>query len=330
MNKGNVIGFYDMFSGIGAFHLACERHKWRCTGAVDKDPYARNVYVANFGIVPDSEVRDLDVLPSGTDVLFAGFPCPTFSIAGKSKLTSLGRKHGLEEWERGTLIFKVAEIVGDTPNKPEVIVLENVKHLVGHDGGATIDTILQMFEILGYTGEPTILNASDFGVPQHRERVFIPLFRGGPPPGFKLPSTNNRDRKPLAEIVEDNVPEKYTLGPGTWNTLLRHKKRHEAKGHGFGFRFLDLKDREAVSPTISARYHKDGAEALVKQPGKRPRRLTPREVSRLMGFPETFRFPVSDTQQYRQLGNSIVVPVAEAVVDAVAEALESRELPRRK
>lgn len=330
MSEGEKVGFYDMFCGIGAFHLAAPA-EWVCTGAADNDKYAKIVYEDRFGITPVGDIRsELDRLPEGTDILFAGFPCPTFSIAGKSKLTSLGRKHGLEEYERGRLIFRVRDIVEATEPKPKVIVLENVKHLLTHDEGQTLATIMELFRELGYEGRPWLLNASDFGVPQNRERVFIALFLGGEPDGFQVPASAGSRRKTLAEIVEDSVPDKYTLGPGTWETLQRHKRKHQAKGNGFGYRMLDIDDPEAVSPTISARYHKDGAEALVDQgKGRRPRRLTPREVARLMGFPEQFDFPVSDTQAYRQLGNSIVVPVARAVVGAVAAQMTDVHTDRK-
>lgn len=316
--------FYDMFAGIGAFHLAARRHGGRCLGACDIDRFARETYLSNFHVVPEADVRDIERLPEGTDLLFAGFPCPTFSIAGKSKLLSLGRKHGLDEKERGQLIFEVARVVKESAPEPKVIVLENVKHLINHDGGRTIGTIVAMFRKLGYESKYDVLDALDFGCPQHRERVFIVMIRGGFPEGFSLPAGTDEPRPTLSSILDsdEDVPDKYTLGEGTWDTLERHKKRHSRQGNGFGYRLLDPSDSDQVIPTISARYHKDGAEALIDAPSReRPRRLTPTEVARAFGFPGDFKFPVSDTQQYRQLGNSIVVPVAEAVVRSVVRAV---------
>lgn len=325
--------FYDMFAGIGAFHLAAEKLGGKCVGACDIDRFARQTYLENLNIVPDKDVREIESLPEGTDVLFAGFPCPTFSLAGKSKLRSLGRQDGLEEEERGALIFEVERIVRDSKPRPSAIVLENVKHLLNHDGGQTFEIILDLFRELGYEAEYDVLDALDFGLPQHRERVFICLFRDGVPEGFALPEENRRSRKTLGEILDsdEEVPDKYTVGPGTWDTLVRHKKYHQKRGNGFGYRLLDPNDPEEVVPTISARYHKDGAEALIEAPSReRPRRMTPREIARAFGFDEDFEFPVSDTQSYRQLGNSIAVPVAEAVTCAVVQAVFPAEEQEKK
>jgi DNA (cytosine-5)-methyltransferase 1 len=273
--------------------------------------------------MPDEDVRDIEKLPPDTHLLFAGFPCPTFSIAGKSKLTSLGRKHGLEEERRGQLIFEVERIVAASEPKPEVIILENVKHLLHHDGGATFEVILELFRELGYESVHALLDAKDFGSAQQRERVFIVFFRDAVPDGFELPNSGPELRQTLASVLEEDVADKYTLGPGTWRTLKRHKKYHAERGNGFGFRLLEPNDKDAIVPTISARYHKDGSEALIPNPDrtKHPRRLTPAEMARLFCYPDDFVFPVSDTQAYRQLGNSIVVSVADAVVGAVVSAL---------
>lgn len=317
-------GFYDMFCGIGAFHLAATRFEGECVGACDIDKFVRQTYLANFGKVPAKDVRQMQALPEGADWLFAGFPCPTFSLAGKSKLRSLGREDGFDEEERGQLIFEVERVVAASDPMPEVIVLENVKHLLHHDGGQTFEVVLDLFRDLGYEAEYALLNALDFGSPQNRKRVFIVLFRDGMPEGFELPESNGAERPTLADVVDNDeeVPDKYTVGPGTWDTLVRHKKYHQEQGNGFGYRLLDPEDPEETIPTISARYHKDGAEALIKAPSRpRPRRMTPREIARAFGFSDEFEFPVSDTQSYRQLGNSIVVPVAKAVVGAVVGAL---------
>lgn len=331
-----IFRFYDMFCGIGAFHIAAKRHGGHCTGACDIDRFARQTYEANFGFEPDSDVREIEKLPKGTDVLFAGFPCPTFSIAGKSILKALGREHGLDEIERGQLIFEVERIVRSSRPRPRVIVLENVKHLLHHDRGRTLDTILALFEDLNYSAYFRVLNSLNFGSPQQRKRLFIVLFRGGVPEGFELPSSDGQPRAVLEKFLQDEVDEKYTVGPGTWRTLKRHKAYHRERGNGFGYRLLDPADRHAVCPTITARYHKDGAEALIKIPDKEvPRRLTPLEVARIMVFPDSFEIVVSDTQAYRQFGNSIVVSVADTVVRRVVEtefapAARSEKHYRRK
>lgn len=321
--EGERFGFYDMFAGIGAFHIAAARHGGFCTGACDIDRFARKTYSANHGITPAEDVRDIERLPAETDFLFAGFPCPTFSIAGKSKLISLGREHGLEERRRGQLIFEVERIVAASDPRPEVIILENVKHLLHHDGGATFEVIVELFEELGYNAVHALLDAKDFGSAQQRERVFIVLFRDGVPDGFELPTSSQEPRQTLASVLDSNVPNKYTLGTRTWETLIRHKKYHASQGNGFGYRLLDPADETTIVPTISARYHKDGSEALISraEPNSIPRRLTPPEMARLFRYPDSFKFPVSDTQAYRQLGNSIVVSVADAVVGAVVGAL---------
>lgn len=325
-SEGPNFTFYDMFSGIGAFHLAASRHGGVCSGAADIDRFARQTYEANFGIVPTTDVRELEALPTPTDFLFAGFPCPTFSLAGKSKLASLGRKHGLEEVRRGQLIFEVARIVEASDPRPRVVILENVKHLVNHDGGKTLEVVLGLFTKLDYVPSVAVLDAQKFGCAQARERVFIVLFADEVPEGFSLPTRNRQKRPTLASVLEKGVQEKYTLGPGTWDTLQRHRKHHRERGNGFGYRLLDPADPSTTVPTISARYHKDGSDALIHDPDRpRPRRLTPREMARLFRYPESFKFPVSDTQAYRQLGNSIVVSVAEAVVSSVVNALHSAE-----
>lgn len=327
-------GFYDAFCGIGAFHIAARTYGGKCVGACDIDPFARETYEENHGLEPFPDIRRVKALPPDTHFLFAGFPCPTFSLAGKSKLLSLGREHGLEDEERGQLIYEVIRLA--ETSEPPVIVLENVKHILSHDGGRTIETIRSAFESFGYslvTGEPWVLDAQDFGVPQHRERVFIVLVHKAFA-GLKVRKpVGGVPRERLVDILEpaEKVPEKYILGPGTWKTLERHKEHHRQQGNGFGYRLWDLEDETAVSATISARYHKDGAEALVPvENSERPRRLMPEEVKRLMGFSDSFTFRrVSDTQAYRQLGNSIVVDVATAVVGEIVAALEEKygELP---
>ncbi len=256
------------------------------------------------------------------DVLLAGFPCQPFSIAGVSKKNALGRPHGFECTTQGTLFFDVARIVA--AKKPKAFLLENVKNLVSHDKGNTFKVILQTLrDELGYEVHYKVVDGQHF-VPQHRERILIVGFRHKtgfswndlrlPEKGsLKLSSILHRQdgseeaEEPYTTGKNAKVNSKYTLTPNLWTYLQAYAEKHRKAGNGFGF---GLVDGETIARTLSARYYKDGSEILVSQ-GKRrrPRRLTPRECSKLMGFPEDFVIPVSDTQAYRQFGNSVVVPV---------------------
>lgn len=285
------------------------------------------------------------------DVLLAGFPCQPFSLAGVSKKNSLGRKHGFECDTQGTLFFDVARII--MAKKPAIFVLENVKNLKSHDKGKTFRVIMDTLNELGYdvadaeaTGadDPKVIDGKHF-IPQHRERIVLVGFRRdlNLSQGFSLADISSLfpERKVLfRELLDSDVDDKYTLTPKLWDYLYKYAQKHQEKGNGFGFGLVKPDDDKAISRTISARYHKDGSESLVDRGwdselgeknfndpdnmARRPRRLTPRECARLMGFEQpgkvTFRIPVSDTQAYRQFGNSVIVPV----FDAVAKLLESR------
>lgn len=316
--KKSKFTFIDLFAGIGGFRVALQKMGGKCVFSSDWDKNAKTTYYENYGEVPFGDIRRLSSkkLYSGkVDLVCGGFPCQPFSIAGVSKKLSLGRKHGFEDENQGVLFFEVAKII--KRHRPKAFILENVKHLLRHDKGNTFRSILHVLEKeLGYHVHTNVIDAKNF-VPQHRERVFIVGFRK--PVHFEFPEVHSR--KPvLGEILDDQVPPKYTLSDHLWNYLQDYARKHRESGNGFGF---GLFGRQDVARTLSARYHKDGSEILIRQNGGslNPRRLTPEECRRLMGFPEGFRIRVSDTQAYRQFGNSVVVPVVEAVAGQVVKEL---------
>ena len=296
---------------------------WSC----EIDPYARRTYCANHdeideNIFPDVRLAGPTDVPDH-EVLVAGFSCTSFSLAGVSKLNSLGRPHGFLDETRGTLFFEICRILAE--HRPPAFLLENVTNLVNHDSGRTFQTVYQILrEELGYHVSHRVLDARPY-VPQHRRRIFI---AGRQEPGrpslkdLELPDPHHgpvlldilhpedgteEPESPFTQGPMAAVNPRYTLGDGTWETLQRHRRKHQNAGNGFGFTVSDPRE---PTRTLTARYHKDGQEILVAQPGRNPRRLTPRECARLMGMPE-LRIPVSDTRAYRQLGNSVVPPLVE-------------------
>jgi DNA (cytosine-5)-methyltransferase 1 len=308
--------FIDLFCGIGGFHLAFEAAGGHCVMASDWDRFSQRTYATNF---PDTPlVGDITSIATGSipphDLLCAGFPCQPFSIAGVSKKNSLGRSHGFEDERQGNLFFNIAAILDH--HRPRAFVLENVKNLKSHDKGNTFRVIQDVLvEKLGYHIHSRVIDARAW-VPQHRERIFIVGFRD--PVDFQWPEAPAESPR-LDVILDPHVPAKYTLTDHLWNYLQRYAEKHQAAGNGFGFGLCGPGD---VARTLSARYHKDGSEILIRQEGMNPRRLTPRECARLMGYPESFKIDqVSDTQAYRQFGNSVVVPVVKAVALQVAAAL---------
>lgn len=307
--------FTDLFCGIGGFRFAFERVGGRCVFSSDWDKYSQITYAANFGEKPHGDITAVPVsaIPSH-DILCGGFPCQPFSLAGVSKKNSLGRKHGFEDERQGNLFFSIRDILKH--HRPAAFVLENVKNLKSHDKGNTFRVIYDtLTRELGYQVHHKIIDAQGV-VPQHRERIFLVGFRE--PRYFEFPTFPGEGPK-LASILDRDVPAKYTLTDKLWEYLQNYAKKHQAAGNGFGFGLVTGK---STTRTLSARYHKDGSEILVSQgPGKNPRRLTPRECSRLMGYPDEFKIPVSDTQAYRQFGNSVVVPVVERIARAVIDAL---------
>ena len=327
--------FIDLFAGIGGLRRGFESIGGRCVFTSEWDKYSQKTYAANFpdddhainGDIPKVDVADIPA----HDVLLAGFPCQPFSIAGVSKKNALGRAHGFEDKTQGTLFFDVARIIKH--HQPAAFLLENVRNLVSHDKGKTFQTIKDVLtEELGYTIDFRVIDGRHW-TPQHRERIFIVGFREDQ--GFRFADMKVPDAAPkLVEILhregdESEIPDqrftvgnsgrvadKYTLTDNLWTYLQRYKEKHRAAGNGFGFGLVGPED---VARTLSARYHKDGSEILIKQEGKVPRRLTPRECARLMGFDSPrggdFIIPVSDTQAYRQFGNSVVVPAVKAVAE---------------
>lgn len=320
MAKNKNIKFIDLFAGIGGTRLGYERAGARCVFTSEWDRFAQVTYKANYNDdvhgdinkVSTSEIPDFDIL-------LAGFPCQPFSIAGVSKKASMGRKHGFEDEKQGNLFFEIARILEE--KNPKAFMLENVKNITSHDKGNTFATIRRIIDELGYTFDYKIIDAQLL-VPQHRERTYMVGFRKdvvGSNFVFKFPVIKNMEPK-LSDILDKKVDPKYTLTDNLWRYLQQYALKHKEKGNGFGFGLPKL---DGVSRTLSARYHKDGSEILISQKGKNPRRLTPRECARLMGFAETFIIPVSDTQAYRQFGNSIVVPVVERIAKEVVKVIKN-------
>lgn len=322
----NTFRFVDLFAGIGGLRRPFDEIGGRCVFTAEWDRFAQETYRANFRETDNAHILAGDIRPyaedpgriPGHDVLLAGFPCQPFSIAGVSKKNALGRPHGFMCDTQGTLFYDVAKIIGH--HRPPVFVLENVRNLISHDGGQTFATILNVLENeLHYTVQHRILGSEAF-VPQRRERLFIVGFNS--PTKFKLNSVNipNSQGPTLGDILEDNVSDKYTLSQHLWEYLRNYRDKHRKAGNGFG---CSVFGRNDITRTLSARYYKDGSEILVDQGSKKsPRRLTPRECARLMGFDtlrgSEFKIPVSDTQAYRQFGNSVVVPVVRAVAESLA------------
>jgi len=312
--------FIDLFAGIGGIRLAFQNLGGKCVFTSEWDTYSKKTYEANFGEVPFGDITKIAEknIPDH-DILLGGFPCQPFSIAGVSKKNALGRAHGFLDETQGTLFFDVARIIKH--KKPTAFMLENVKNLVSHDKGKTFKVITETLKELGYSIHYKVLDGKHF-VPQHRERIIIVGFRNSILKGkenFEFPKLPEL-KKSFKEILEPSVDKKYTLSDHLWNYLQEYAKKHKAKGNGFGF---GLTNMDGISRTMSARYYKDGAEILIPQDGKSPRRLTPRECARLQGFPDNFIIPVSDNQAYKQFGNSVVTPLIQAVGKNIVKVILS-------
>lgn len=306
--------FIDLFAGIGGFRLAFEAAGANCVFSSEWSRFAQDEYEANFGERPAGDITEIDAtsIPDH-DILTAGFPCQPFSIAGVSKHQSLGNAHGFEHETQGTLFFDVARII--QTKQPAAFVLENVKNLKSHDKGRTFRVIERtLSEELGYHIHHKVIDAARI-VPQHRERIFIVGFKEPQP--FHFPELADQHPR-LADILEAEVDEKYTLSDHLWQYLQDYAAKHRKKGNGFGYGMADL---AGTTRTLSARYYKDGSEILIPQDGKNPRRLTPRECARLMGFPDSFQITCSDTRAYQHFGNAVVVPVVHAIAAQVITSL---------
>lgn len=315
----NKLKFIDLFAGIGGIRMAFEELDSQCVFTSEWDKFAQKTYEANFGEVPHGDITKIAVedIPQH-DILLAGFPCQPFSIAGVSKKNSLGRKHGFLDKTQGTLFFDVARIIEG--RRPKAFLLENVKNLVSHDKGRTFKIIKETLEELDYQLFYKVMDGK-FYVPQHRERIIIVGFdkKVFDNVDFRFPEPKAMGGT-IGEILEGRVNEKYTLSDKLWLYLKEYKKKHALKGNGFGFGLVDL---NGISRTLSARYYKDGAEILVPQVGKNPRRLTPRECARIQGFPDSFKIVVSDNQAYKQFGNSVVLPLMRDVGNEIVRILRS-------
>jgi len=320
--------YIDLFAGIGGIRKGFDSVGGHCVFTSEWDKYAQQTYSANFRdnrpVEGDITKIDENDIPDH-DVLVGGFPCQPFSIAGISKKNSLGREHGFACETQGTLFFDVARII--KAKRPAAFLLENVKNLLSHDKGKTFQIIRKVLtEEVGYEVHFRVIDGQSF-VPQHRERIIIVGFREPTSFNFndlKLPKAGpllnsifhpeNGSEKPEKDYTLGNKAEvnpKYILTDKLWQYLQNYAAKHKAKGNGFGFGLVDSNN---ISRTLSARYYKDGSEILINRgKGKNPRRLTPRECARLMGFPDNFVIPVSDTQAYKQFGNSVVVPVIREV-----------------
>lgn len=347
VRQRNAFSFIDLFAGIGGTRLGFEGAGGRCVFTAEWDRFARKSYEENFRDPVShrfaSDIREVNTpceVPDH-DVLLAGFPCQPFSLAGVTKKNSLGRAHGFLDETQGTLFYEIARILKN--NRPRAFMLENVKNLRGHDSGKTFSTIMQVLEDdLGYVVASRVLDGQAW-VPQHRERILIVGFdpdqvdrldpfnfervdipEEGPVLSSVLHSPDEEPEHPFTIGSPCHVADRYTLSDRLWTYLQSYAEKHRAMGNGFGFGLVGPDD---VARTLSARYHKDGSEILVSQ-GRRknPRRLTPRECARIMGFTSEFTpdgrdwlIPVSDTQAYRQFGNSIVVPMVRAVATQMVD-----------
>jgi len=339
-NASNDFKFIDLFAGIGGIRIGFEELGGNCVFTSEWNDFSKKTYLANFSsatshlFVGDITTVDEDDIPDH-DILLAGFPCQPFSIAGVSKKNSLGKPHGFECTTQGTLFFDVARILAK--KRPAAFLLENVKNLVSHDKGNTFKVIIQTLKNeLGYDVHYKVIDAKYF-VPQHRERIIIVGFRDktnfkwddlqipeySPLLSSILHSENGSEKaeEPYTTGSQATVNSKYVLTPKLWKYLQDYAAKHRAAGNGFGF---GLVDENSITRTLSARYYKDGSEILVSRgKRKRPRRLTPRECARLMGYPDSFKIPVSDTQAYRQFGNSVAVPVIREVARIVVPHVKS-------
>jgi len=306
--------FIDLFAGIGGMRLAFERNGCKCVYSNEWDKFCQQTYSANFGETPDNDITkvDADSIPDH-DILVGGFPCQPFSLAGK--------KRGFDD-TRGTLFFDVCRII--KAKRPRAFMLENVKNLCSHDKGNTFKVIQGALDELDYNIFYKICDGRDY-VPQHRERIIIVGFDRKRFENIDFEFTLNppAEKPVFKDILEQDVDAKYTLTDKMWNCLLKHSARHKAAGNGFGYGIAPL---EGCSRTLLARYYKDGSDILIDQGvGKNPRKLTPRECARLQGFPDDFKIVVSDTQAYKQFGNSVVVPLMTDIAGLVINKLLTKE-----
>lgn len=311
--------FIDLFAGIGGMRIAFEQNGGQCVYSNEWNKYCQQTYFANFGEQPEGDITKVDAatIPDH-DILVAGFPCQPFSIAGVSKKNSLGRATGFEDKTQGTLFFDVCRIL--KAKRPKAFMLENVKNLCSHDKGRTFKIILESLKELNYNVFYSVIDGQNY-VPQHRERIIIVGFdknRYGSDFTFEFNIDPVNPKPIMKDILEPDIESKYTLSDKLWTYLQNYAAKHKAAGNGFGY---GIASPYGVSRTLSARYYKDGSEILIEQDNQNPRKLTPRECARLQGFPDSFKIPVSDTQAYRQFGNSVVVPLITNVASLIKEKI---------
>lgn len=318
--------FIDLFAGMGGFRLAMQAQGGKCVFSSEWNKYAQKTYFANFGEMPFGDITKESTkgyIPKHFDILCAGFPCQPFSIAGVSKKKSLGLETGFKDKTQGTLFFDVADII--SRHRPKAFFLENVKNLTSHDKGNTFRVIRETLEELDYSIYYQVMDGKTY-VPQHRERIMIVGFdrkRFHNAEKFTFPEQHEPTCS-IGDILDPDILPKYTLSDKLWSYLQAYAEKHRAKGNGFGYGLVDLK---GISRTLSARYYKDGSEILIPQgEGYNPRRLSPRECARLMGYPDTYRLnQVSDVQAYRQCGNSVVVPLITAISEQIIKTINEYE-----
>ncbi len=322
--------FIDLFAGIGGFRIAMQSVGGQCVFSSEWDEPAKETYFLNYGEVLFGDItkrETKDMIPEHFDVLCAGFPCQPFSNAGL--------KRGIED-TRGTLFYHIAEILQE--HQPRAVLLENVKGLISNDGGNTIRTILRTITGMGYkcnvpqeliengpiqalkdACSKMVLSAKDYGVPQNRPRIYIVLWRNDiPVEHFNYPAPDE-NRTTVGDILEKKVSDEYTISDRLWAGHQRRRIEHEQKGNGFGYCLFNAES--PYTSTISHRYYKDGSEILIEQPGKNPRKLTPREAANLQGFPPEFKIPTSKARAYQQFGNSVAVPVVTRVSQQIVEQI---------
>lgn len=315
-NHGGIsFEFIDLFAGIGGIRIPFQELGGHCVFSSEWDMSAQKTYRINYGETPSGDITKIDArdIPD-FDILLAGFPCQPFSQAGLKK--------GFAD-TRGTMFFEIERIIKE--KRPKAFLLENVKQLRSHDKGRTLATILSHLDNLDYEVFYKVLRAADFGVPQNRERIYIVGFDRK---YYDLPENYTFVYpKPLLEptrvgdILEKTVDDKYTISDTLWKGHQERKEKNKKKGNGFGYSLFDADSK--CTNTLSARYYKDGSEILIAQDDKNPRKLTPRECARLQGFPKEFIIPVSDTQAYKQFGNSVAVPVVRAIAKRMLEEINS-------
>lgn len=311
-NEDYEFKYIDLFAGIGGLRMPFHNLGGECVFSSEIDKYAAQTYEANYGEVPSGDITKIEAntIPN-FDILLAGFPCQAFSIAGKRK--------GFDD-TRGTMFFEVERILEE--KKPKCFLLENVKGLLNHDKGRTFEIMLDILENkLGYKVYHKVLNAKNFGLPQNRERIMIVGFKNHDI-DFKFPEELNKETR-VGDILMENPDDKYTISDRIWESHQIRKERNRAKGNGFGYSLFDK--NSPYTSTISARYYKDGSEILIDQSeeGKNPRKLTPREAARLQGYPDSFKIVVSDTQAYKEFGNSVPVNMINAVAQQMYKSLKN-------